>query len=71
MFIALINTVISLYYYLLIVKAMYITPNDTPIGTFRTDRYTRISLVICLAGVLLLGVVSAVYDGIGLFAFGL
>lgn len=70
-FIALINTVISLYYYLLIVKAMYITPNDTPIGTFRTDRYTRISLVICLAGVLLLGVVSAVYDGIDLFAFGL
>lgn len=70
-FIALINTVISLYYYLLIVKAMYITPNDTPIGTFRTDRYTRISLVICLAGVLLLGVVSAVYDGINLFAFGL
>lgn len=70
-FIALINTVISLYYYLLIVKAMYITPNDAPIGTFRTDRYTRISLVICLAGVLLLGVVSAVYDGIDLFAFGL
>ena len=70
-FIALINTVISLYYYLLIVKAMYITPGDAPIGTFRTDRYTRISLVICLAGVLLLGVVSAVYDGINLFAFGL
>ena len=70
-FIALINTVISLYYYLLIVKAMYITPNDTPVGTFRTDRYTRISLVICMAGVLLLGLVSAVYDGINLFAFGL
>lgn len=70
-FIALINTVISLYYYLLIVKAMYITPGDAPIGTFRSDRYTRISLAICLAGVLLLGVVSAVYDGINLFAFGL
>ena len=70
-FIALINTVISLYYYLLIVKAMYITPNDTPIATFRSDRYTRISLVLCMAGVLLLGLVSAVYDGINAFAFGL
>ena len=70
-FIALVNTVISLYYYLLIVKAMYITPSDTPIAAFRTDRYTRVSLVICMAGVLLLGVVSAVYDGINLFSFGL
>lgn len=34
-FIALVNTVISLYYYLLIVKAMYITPSDNPIPTFR------------------------------------
>ena len=70
-FIALINTVISLYYYLLIVKAIYITPNDTPIAAFRTDRCTRIGLTVCMAGVLLLGVVSAVYDGINLFAFGL
>lgn len=70
-FIALINTVISLYYYLLIVKAIYITPNDTPIAAFRTDRCTRIGLAVCMAGVLLLGVVSAVYDGINLFAFGL
>ena len=70
-FIALINTVISLYYYLLIVKAIYITPNDTPIAAFRTDRCTRIGLAVCMAGVLLLGVVSAVYDGINLFPFGL
>ena len=70
-FIALINTVISLYYYLLIVKAIYITPNDTPIAAFRTDRCTRIGLAVCMAGVLLLGVVSVVYDGINLFAFGL
>ena len=70
-FIALLNTVISLYYYLLVVKAMYITPNDSPIASFRSDGYTRAALVLCLAGVLLLGVVSAVYDGIGLHAFGM
>ena len=70
-FIALINTVVSLYYYLLVVKAMYITPSDAPVAPFRSDRYTRISLALCMAGVLLLGVVSAVYDGINAFAFGL
>lgn len=70
-FIALINTVISLYYYLLVVKAMYITPNDSLVAPFRSDRYTRIGLVLCMAGVLLLGIVSAVYDGIDLFSFGL
>lgn len=70
-FIALINTVISLYYYLLVVKAMFITPNDSPIATFRSDCSTRISLALCLAGVVLLGIVSSVYDGINLFSFGL
>lgn len=70
-FIALVNTVISLYYYLKVVKAMYITPNETPIAPFRSDRYTQLSLALCLAGVLLLGIVSAVYDGIHLFVFGI
>jgi NADH-quinone oxidoreductase subunit N len=63
-FIAIVNTVVSLYYYLLVVKAMYINPNDTPIAYFKSDRYTRISLIICLAGILLLGIFSSVYEGI-------
>ena len=70
-FIALINTVISLYYYLLVVKAMFINQNDSPVAAFRSDCSTRISLVLCLAGVLLLGIISSVYDGINLFSFGL
>ena len=36
-FIALVNTVVSLYYYLLIVKAMYITKTDEPLPTFQSD----------------------------------
>ena len=61
-FLALVNTIISLYYYLLIVKAMYITPNDNPLPTFRSSNMTRVCLVICLAGVILLGVISNVYQ---------
>lgn len=70
-FIALVNTIISLYYYLIIVKAMYINPNDAPIATFRSDGYTRCALFLCTAGVLLLGIVSCVYDSIDALSYGI
>ena len=61
-FIALINTVVSLYYYLLIVKAMYIKSSESPVPTFKSDCYTRTALFLCTAGVALFGVCSCVYD---------
>ena len=63
-FVALVNTVVSLYYYLLIVKAMYITKTDTPLPTFKSDCYTRTALAICTAGIAFFGVVSCVYEWI-------
>ena len=60
-FLALINTVPSLYYYLKIVKCMYINKTDTPIATFKSDCATRTALALCTAGVLLFGVCSCVY----------
>lgn len=62
--IALVNTVVSLYYYLLIVKAMYINNDGESLPTFKSDYNTRLSLIICTAGVLLLGVASFVYEWI-------
>ena len=63
-FIALINTVVSLYYYLLIVKAMYITKTDNPLPTFKSDVNTKIALAVCTAGVALFGIVSCIYEWI-------
>ena len=63
-FIALVNTVVSLYYYLLIVKAMYITKTDSPLPTFKSDESTKIALGICTAGIALFGVVSCIYEWI-------
>jgi len=63
-FIALINTVISLYYYLLIVKAMYINKSENPLPAFKSDNNTRMALAICTLGVALFGVCSYVYDWI-------
>ena len=63
-FIALINTVVSLYYYLLIVKAMYIKQTDTPLPTFKSDFNTKLALAICTLGIAVCGVCSFFYDWI-------
>ena len=62
--IALVNTVVSLYYYLLIVKAMYITKTDEPLPAFVSDANTKVALFICTAGIALFGVASCIYEWI-------
>ncbi|MBR5747847.1 MAG: NADH-quinone oxidoreductase subunit N [Prevotella sp.] len=63
-FIALVNTVVSLYYYLLIVKAMYITKTDSPLPTFQSDANTKVALAVCTVGIALFGIVSCIYEWI-------
>ena len=70
-FITLINTIISLYYYLKIVKAMYINKSDEPIAAFRSDNYTRAGLAICTLGIVALSIASVVYQSIDKFSFGM
>ena len=70
-FIALANTVISLYYYLLIVKAMYIKPNESPIAKFQSDGYTRLALTLSLLGVIVFGLGGVFYTYIEQFSYGL
>lgn len=64
LFIALINTVISLYYYLLIVKAMYIKKSENPLPMFKSHTNTKLALAVCTAGVVLFGVCYMVFDWI-------
>lgn len=70
-FIALLNTVISLYYYLLIVKAMYMKESNNALPSIKSDPYTRASLTICVVGIILIGICSFIYTGIESFSFGL
>lgn len=63
-FIALVNTVVSLYYYLLIVKAMYINNDSEALPTFKMDCNTKLTLAVCTAGVLLFGVASCIYNAL-------
>lgn len=68
-FIALLNTVISLYYYLLVVKAMYINQSPTPVPTFKSSIIIRASLVICFIGIIALGICSFVYGYINSISY--
>ena len=68
-FVALVNTVPSLYYYLRIVKAMYINQTDAPLPTFSSDGNTKLALTLCTAGIAAFGVFSCVYDWIAAAAF--
>lgn len=62
--IALINTIVSLYYYLLVVKAMFIEPDECVIPTFKSSFGERLGLWITVAGILLLGIVSFFYSSL-------
>ncbi|MGE4569292.1 MAG: proton-conducting transporter membrane subunit, partial [Bacteroidales bacterium] len=60
-FLALLNTIISLYYYLLIVKAMFLHNGEAEIPPIRTDNWNRASLIIATAAILLLGFFPQVF----------
>ncbi len=60
--IALINTIVSLYYYLLVVKAMWISPEEPKIAAFKTAPCQRVGLWLCIAGIVFFGLVPYIYQ---------
>ena len=58
-FLAVLNSALSLYYYLRIIKAAYITPPPEPAAGVPVPAVLAVVLVLCLAGILVLGVVPA------------
>jgi NADH-quinone oxidoreductase subunit N len=68
--IAVLNTIISLYYYLLVVKAMFINKNETPIEAFRSDISMKLGLAICVAGIFVTGFASVLFEIIRGVSFG-
>ncbi|MEX2235855.1 MAG: NADH-quinone oxidoreductase subunit N [Cyclobacteriaceae bacterium] len=60
--IAVLNATLSLYYYLLVVKVMFINRNELPIGRLSSTAYEKIAFALCLGGVLIIGFASSVYE---------
>jgi NADH-quinone oxidoreductase subunit N len=70
-FIAVLNTIISLFYYLLVVKAMFINKNENPVIKFKSDFATRFALGICVAGIVVTGFASIIFEAIRNLSFGI
>ncbi len=69
--IAVLNTIISLYYYLLPVKAMFIDTNETPIQPLKSELMPKIALVLCVVGLLVIGFASPVFEYLKEISFGI
>ncbi|SFN63752.1 NADH-quinone oxidoreductase subunit N [Salegentibacter flavus] len=61
-FLAVVNVTISLYYYLLVVRAMFLRTNENPIPFFNNKLYMRLGLGITVIGIMVLGLYSPLYD---------
>ncbi|RUA07353.1 MAG: NADH-quinone oxidoreductase subunit N [Flavobacteriia bacterium] len=62
-FIGVVMATISLYYYLLVVKEMFLTKNDeTSIPYFESRPLMKIGLIIASIGILVVGLYSPLYD---------
>ena len=60
--IAALNMMISLYYYLKVIRAVFMDKNETPIARINVNAYAKFALIICAAGIVLIGVMSWMYD---------
>ncbi|GAA4280639.1 NADH-quinone oxidoreductase subunit N [Gaetbulibacter aestuarii] len=61
-FLAVVNVTISLYYYLLVVRAMFLRKSENPIPYFKNTLYMRLGLIIAFVGILVIGLYSPLYD---------
>ena len=59
--IALVNTIISLYYYLLVVKAMFLRQDDCVIPKITSHWSERAGLILCTLGIIFIGLISFFY----------
>lgn len=60
--IAALNMVVSLYYYLRIIKAMFMDANETPIEKVEVSWSPKIAMAICIGGIVVTGLVSGAYE---------
>lgn len=56
------NMVISLYYYLRVVRAIFSENHGQPFGAVAVSLPVRIGMIVCMAGILVTGIWGAVYE---------
>jgi NADH-quinone oxidoreductase subunit N len=70
-FLGVVNVTIALYYYLLVVRAMFLRKSEDAIPYFRSKPMMKIGLIASVVGILTLGLYSPLYDYIFSISNGL
>jgi len=60
--IAALNMIISLFYYLRVIRAIFMEKNEQPIEKVQVAISAKLGLMICAAGIVLTGILSWIYD---------
>jgi NADH-quinone oxidoreductase subunit N len=60
--IAALNMVIGLYYYLRVVKAIFMDTNEKPIETLKISPFPKMAMLLCAAGIILAGFGGWIFD---------
>ncbi len=60
--IAALNMIVSLYYYLRVIRSVFMDKTESPIANINVNPYTKLGLLICGAGIILVGLLSWIYD---------
>jgi NADH-quinone oxidoreductase subunit N len=60
--IAALNMIISLYYYLRVIRSVFMDKNEHPVEKIKIDASAKLGLMICGAGIVLVGLLSWIYD---------
>jgi len=60
--IAALNMVVSLYYYLKVIKYMFMDANENPIEKIKGSWQPNVAMAICVGGILVSGLFSGAYD---------
>ena len=68
--IASLNMIISLFYYLKVIKAVFMDANEAPIERLIIPLLPKIALFICVAGIVLTGLMSVIYEYIYSLSIG-
>lgn len=61
-FIGVVNATISLYYYLLVIRAMFLRKNPDAIPYFKSKPYMKLGLIMAAIGILVAGLYSPLYE---------
>lgn len=56
------NMVVALYYYLKVVRAIFMDTNENPMVKINIPRSPRLALLICITGIILTGLMSYIYE---------